>query len=122
MKVLLLLFSVAVSINGNPSNNSYSRVFFDCEHYVRPYIDEEYLIDKRRIMKRIHIYHTQDWNIKVYDKQFTYLNTSIKIDIADIVKGDYEIFSDVSRKTIVYEQIHLGTDGCSFFLWPQLSM
>ena len=73
-------------------------------------------------MKRIHIYHTQDWNIKVYDKQFTYLNTSIKIDIADIVKGDYEIFSDVSRKTIVYEQIHLGTDGCSFFLWPQLSM
>ena len=64
----------------------------------------------------MHLYHTQDWKIKVYDKQFTYLNSSIKIDLDGIIKGDYEIFSEVSRKTIVYEEMNLGTDGYSFLL------
>ena len=94
MKILFLLITFASLFYENFGDITYSKVLRDCENLHLPFIHDE----THQSYKEVYIFRANKWNIKLYDNGFTYLNTSIIIDVDDLVKGDLKIFTRASTQ------------------------
>ena len=101
MKILCLFFMMASFFGENSAKITYSNVLKDCGYLWVPFIDNE----THDSYEEVYIFTTNEWNMKLYDQESTYMNRTIKIDVHGIIKGDFEIFSWESKITIAAEEI-----------------
>ena len=81
-KRLCFLFALAYILHGNSANVTYSKFLRDCKDWNQPFIETNHYSNVRT-------FQAKKWSIKVFDKKFTYLNSTVRIDIRDLTSGDF---------------------------------
>ena len=85
MKTLCWLFTIASIINVTSSNVTFSKILENCIDWNQPFIDQE----THKSYENVITFEAKQWNIKLYDKKFTYLNSTVTIDVHDLISGYY---------------------------------
>ena len=85
MKSLCLLFTLASIIHVNSGNVTFSKLLENCEDWNQPLMDQETF----ESYETLRTFEVKQWNIKLYDEKFTYLNSTIRIDVHDLISGYY---------------------------------
>ena len=85
VKCLCFLFTLASIIPANSGNVTFSKIVHDCKDWDQPFIDQE----THNSYKTVLIFEANQWNIKLYDEKFTYLNTTTIMDVHDLMSGYY---------------------------------
>ena len=60
----------------------FSKFLRDCKGWNQPFIETNHFSNVRTFEAKI-------WSIKVFDEKFTYSNSTVRIDIRDLTKGDF---------------------------------
>ena len=105
MKTLCLLFTIASIINVTSGSVTFSKFLENCDDWSQPFIDQE----THESYKNILMFEAKQWNIKLYDKKFTYLNSTVTIDVHDLISGYYlenAIFKNQVLKFYPFNDLH----------------
>ena len=85
MKTLCLLFTIASIINVTSGSVTFSKILKNCDGWNQPFIDQE----THKNYENVLTFEAKQWNIKLYDEKFTYLNSTVTIDVHDLLSGYY---------------------------------
>ena len=85
MKTLCWLFTIASIINETSGSVTFSKILENCIDWNQPFIDQE----THKSYENVITFEAKQWNIKLYDKKFTYLNSTVTIDVHDLISGYY---------------------------------
>ena len=85
MKTLCLLFTIASIIDVTFGSVTFSKILENCDGWNQPFIDQE----THESYENIHTFEAKQWNIKLYDEKFTYLNSTVRIDAYDLMSDSY---------------------------------
>ena len=85
MKTLCLLFTIASIINVTSGSVNFSQMLDSCEDWIQPFIDQE----THESYENVRTFEAKQWNIKLYDDKFTYLNSTVRIDAYDLMSDSY---------------------------------
>ena len=85
MKTLCLLFTIASIINVTSGNVTFSKILENCDDWIQPFIDQE----THESYENVRTFEAKQWNIKLYDEKFTYLNSTVRIDAFDLMSESH---------------------------------
>ena len=85
MKILCLLFTFASITNVTSGSVTFSKILENCDDWNQPFIDQE----THESYEILRTFEAKQWNIQLYDKKFTYLNSTVTIDVHDLISGYY---------------------------------
>ena len=85
MKSWCLLFTLASIIHVASGGVTFSKILENCEDWIQPFIDQE----THGSYENVLTFEAKQWNIKLYDEKFTYLNSTVKIDVYDLISDSY---------------------------------
>ena len=85
MKTLCLLFTIASIINVTSGSVTFSKILENCDDWNQPFIDQA----THESYENLRTFEAKQWNIKLYDEKFTYLNSTVTIDVHDLISGYY---------------------------------
>ena len=81
-KRLCFLFTLASMLHGNSCNVTFSKFLRDCKDWNQPFIETNHFTNAQT-------FQAKKWSIKLFDEKFTYLNSTVRIDIRDLTSGDF---------------------------------
>ena len=85
MKTLCLLFTITSIINVTSGSVTFSKILENCDDWIQPFIDQE----THESYENVRTFEAKQWNIKLYDEKFTYLNSTVRIDAYDLMSDSY---------------------------------
>ena len=86
---------------------TFSKFLRDCKDWNQPFIETNHYSNVRT-------FQAKQWSIKVFDEKFTYLNSTVRIDIRDLTSGDF-LENAIFKYMIFNGETVYGTD------WRNLS-
>ena len=85
MKSLSLLFTLASIIHVASGGVTFSKILENCEDWIQPFIDQE----THESYENVLTFEAKQWNIKLYDEKFTYLNSTVKIEFNELIDNQH---------------------------------
>lgn len=85
MKTFCLLFTLGSIVHVTSGSVTFSKILENCDDWNQPFIDQE----THKSYENVLTFVAKQWSIKLYDKKFTYLNSTVTIDVHDLISGYY---------------------------------